>query len=289
MATWLFFISGLAVGALYALGGVGLVILNRATGVLNFAYGAIGGLGAMTAWQLLDWGWPEPVAWAASIGLGGLISLGYGGLIAPRLAHREPMVKAVATLGLAIILLGIMNLLWVITPRRLALVTDHASVDVLGMRITGTRILALTAGIVATAAMVVFLARTRMGLMMRALADSRQVAAVLGTPIRRVEATAWGISGLLAGFTGLLFGDLVRLDPAVLTFVVIPVIAASVVGRLTSIPGTFAAGLLIGIVESMIALVPQLAPFRVATPFVIAIVVLMWLQRGRALTFAGED
>jgi branched-chain amino acid transport system permease protein len=229
------------------------------------------------------------LVWAASIGLGCLISLGYGGLIAPRLAHREPMVKAVATLGLAIILLGIMNLLWIITPRRLALVTDHASVDVLGMRITGTRILALTAGIMATAGMVVFLARTRMGLMMRALADSRQVAAVLGTPIRRVEATAWGISGLLAGFTGLLFGDLVRLDPTVLTFVVIPVIAAAVVGRLTSIPGTFAAGLLIGIVESMIALVPQLAPFRVATPFVIAIIALMWLQRGRALTFAGED
>ncbi|MGA2290534.1 branched-chain amino acid ABC transporter permease [Bradyrhizobium sp.] len=289
MAYWLFLISGLAVGALYALGGVGLVILNRATGVLNFAYGAIGGLGAMVAWQLLDWGWPEPVAWAASIGLGCLISLGYGGLVAPRLAHREPVVKAVATLGLAIVLLGIMNLLWIITPRRLSLVTDLASIECLGLRITATRILALTAGVAATVAMVVFLARSRMGLMMRALADNRQVAAVLGTPIRRVEAIAWGLSGLLAGFTGLLFGDLVRLDPAVLTFVVIPVIAATVVGRLTSIPGTFGAGLLIGIIESMLALVPSLSPYRVAAPFVVAIAALMWLQRGRALTFAGED
>jgi branched-subunit amino acid ABC-type transport system permease component len=75
----------------------------------------------------------------------------------------------------------------------------------------------------------------------------------------------------------------------VLTFVVIPVIAATVVGRLTSIPGTFGAGLLIGIIESMLALVPALSPYRVAAPFVVAIAALMWLQRGRALTFAGED
>jgi branched-chain amino acid transport system permease protein len=135
----------------------------------------------------------------------------------------------------------------------------------------------------------VFLARTRVGLMMRALADNRQVASVLGTPILKVETTAWGISGALAGFTGLLFGDLVRLDPTVLTFIVIPIIATTVVGRLTSIPVTFVAGLLIGVIESMLALSKLLAPFRVAAPFVVAIVALMWLQRGRRLTFAGED
>jgi branched-chain amino acid transport system permease protein len=289
MAYWLFLMSGLAVGALYALGGVGLVILNRATGVLNFAYGAIGALGAMIAWQLMDWGFPEPLSWVASIGLGIGLSLGFGRLVAPGLAHREPVVKAVATLGFAVAILGVMNLFWIITPRKLSLSTDLVSVDIMGLRVTGTRILALVTGAVATIGMGVFLARTRVGLMMRALADNRQVASVLGTPILKVETTAWGISGALAGFTGLLFGDLVRLDPTVLTFIVIPIIATTVVGRLTSIPVTFVAGLLIGVIESMLALSKPLAPFRVAAPFVVAIVALMWLQRGRRLTFAGED
>lgn len=69
----------------------------------------------------------------------------------------------------------------------------------------------------------------------------------------------------------------------------IPFIATTIIGRLKSIPITFAAGLLIGVTESMLTLVKPLAPFRVAAPFVIAVLTLMWLQRGRRLTFAGED
>ncbi|MCM2451211.1 branched-chain amino acid ABC transporter permease [Agrobacterium vitis] len=285
----MFLVSGLAVGALYALGGVGLVILNRATGVLNFAYGAIGAVGAMSAWQLLAWNLPEPLAWGGCLAVSLLLSLGFGLLVAPGLAKREPVVKAVATLGFALCLLGMMNLLWVVTPRKLSLFSDMTSGDLLGMRVNGTRLIALVTGLVVTLGMGIYLARTRMGLLMRSLADNREVASVLGIPIQRVEAVAWGLSGLLAGFTGLMFGDLVRLDPAVLTSLVIPMIATTVVGRLQSIPVTFCAGLMIGVIESMLTLVKPLAPLRVAAPFVIAILALMWLQRGRQLTFSGED
>lgn len=285
----MFLVSGLAVGALYALGGVGLVILNRATGVLNFAYGAIGAVGAMMAWQVLEWHLPEPLAWAAAMGVSLALSLGFGLLVAPQLAHREPVIKAVATLGFALCLLGLMNLVWMVTSRKLGLFSDSLGLSIIGVRINGTRLIALAGGVIATLAMGIYLSRTRTGLLMRALADSRDVAAILGVPVRRVEAIAWGISGVLAGFTGLLFGGLVRLDPAVLTFLVIPVIATTIIGRLKSIPVTFAAGLLIGVTESMLTLVKPLAPFRVAAPFVIATLALMWLQRGRRLTFAGED
>jgi branched-chain amino acid transport system permease protein len=285
----LFIISGLAVGSLYALGGVGLVLLNRATGVLNFAYGAMGALGAMTAWQVLQWGYPEPFAWIACIAASTALSIGYGSLIGPGLAHREPVVKAVATLGFGIALLGAMNLLWLVNPRKLTLALDGVAVSIFGLRVTGTRLLAFAAGILMTAGMGLFLARTRLGLMMRALADNREIASILGTPIRKVEIAAWGVSGVLAGFTGLMFGDLVRLDPAVLTFMVIPVVATTVVGRLTSIRTTFLAGLAIGVIESLLTLYKPLAPFRVASPFIVAILTMMWLQRGRRLTFAGAD
>ncbi|MDR3376838.1 MAG: branched-chain amino acid ABC transporter permease [Ancalomicrobiaceae bacterium] len=285
----LFAVSGLAVGALYALGGVGLVLLNRATGVLNFAFGAIGALGAMTAWQLMQWGLPEWTGWLAALALGIALSLAYGGIVAPALAEREAVVKAAATLGFAIAILGAMNLLWVITPRKLVLALDSTAVSIAAVRVTGTRLIALGAGLGVTIGMSVFLNRTRLGLMMRALADNRDVAAILGTPVRRVETVAWAFSGLMAGFTGLLFASLVRLDPAVLTFIVIPVIASAIIGRLTSLAVTFAAGLVIGLAESLVALSPPLAPFRVAMPFVIAIAAMMWLQRGRQLAFSGQD
>lgn len=285
----MFLVSGLAVGALYALGGVGLVILNRATGVLNFAYGAIGAVSAMTAWQMLEWHLPEPLAWLAAIGVSLALSLGFGLIVAPQLAHREPVIKAVATLGFALCLLGLMNLIWVVTSRKLGLFSDGFGLSFLGVRVNGTRLIAFGGGVLATLAMGIYLSRTRTGLLMRALADGRDVASILGVPVRRVEAIAWGISGVLAGFTGILFGGLVRLDPAVLTFLVIPVIATTIIGRLKSIPVTFVAGLLIGVTESMLTLIKPLAPFRVAAPFIIATLALLWLQRGRRLTFAGED
>jgi branched-chain amino acid transport system permease protein len=124
---------------------------------------------------------------------------------------------------------------------------------------------------------------------MRALADRRDLSGVLGVPVVRVEAVAWGISGLLAGFTGLIFADLVRLNAGALTFLVIPAIAAAIVGRLESLPMTLAGGLLIGVMESFATLVRPIAPFRTATPFIVAAVLLIWLQRNRRLTFSGHD
>lgn len=285
----LFIASGLAVGALYALGGVGLVLLNRATGILNFAYGALGALGAMLAWQAMQWGAPEPLVWLLPIFVGAFFSLAFGRYIAPHLSQREPVVKAVATLGFAIVILGFMNLIWIDTPRKLSLTTDTISLNFAGLRVTLTRLIAFGLALTVALSMGVFLARTRTGLMMRSIAADRDVAALLGTPIRRVETLAWGLSGALAGFTGLLFGSLVRLDPATLTFLVIPMIATTVVGRLQSIPITFIAGLVIGVIESLMTLYKPLAPFRAMTPFVVAIITLMWLQRGRLLTFANED
>jgi branched-chain amino acid transport system permease protein len=79
----MFVVSGMAVGSLYALGGIGLVVLYRATGVLNLASGAIGMASAMVAWQLVQWGIFAPAAWLLGIALGVLLSVSYGRVITP--------------------------------------------------------------------------------------------------------------------------------------------------------------------------------------------------------------
>lgn len=285
----LFLINGLAVGAIYALSGVGLVVLYRATGVLNLAYGAIGAAGAMIAWQVMQWGWSEGIGWITALGVATALSLAYGRLLAPHLAYREPVVKAVATLGFAMVVLALMNWTWVEAPRRLSLTTDGFAVTLLGMRVTGTRLLAFAAAILVTAGIAVFLVTTRTGLRMRALANNRDLSSLLGVPVGQVETVAWLISGLLAGFSGLMFGDLVRLNPTVLTFLVIPAIAAAIVGRLESLVFALAGGMLIGVVESMATLAKPIAPYRAAAPFVVAVLLMLWFQRNRRLTFSGRD
>lgn len=285
----LFLVSGLAVGSLYALAGIGLVILRRSTGVLNLAYGAIAAFSAMAAWQVAESTGVGSLAWACAVAAGILLSLFYGRFVAPRLAWREPAVKAIASLGYMLILLGLMGVLWNDDLRKLDLPTDKLAVTMLGVRVTVTRIVALALSIAAVIATTIYLERTRTGLNMRALADDRNHAALLGIPIIRVETTAWGISGALAGLTGLLFGSLVRLEPTVITFMVIPAIAAAVCGRLQSLPMTLLGGLLIGVVEAMLTLYKPTALLRSMAPFVIAGLVILWMQRGRKLTFATDD
>jgi branched-chain amino acid transport system permease protein len=285
----LFFVSGLAVGSLYALGGIGLVVLYRATGVLNFANGAAGAAGAMTAWQLGQWNvWP-PATWLACIVVALIISLTYGRLIAPHLAWREPIVKAVATLGFALIILGLVSFIWIDDPRSLSLPTDKMAVQILGLRVTVTRLIVIATSVALVIGIWAFLKYTPIGLHMRSLANDRDLSALIGVPIIRVETFAWGLSGVIAGFTGLMFGDLIRLEPTVITFMVIPSVAAAICGRLEYLSLVLVGGLSIGVIESMLTLSPIFKSVRPLAPFVIAAIVLLWYQRGQRLTFGGGD
>ena len=104
-----FVVSGLATGAVYALSAVAIVILFRASGVVNLAQGAIGALSAIIAWQIGHSGGPPWIGWIAGVVAAVAVSLGYGRLLAPRVADSDPVVRAVATLGLGLVLLGVMD------------------------------------------------------------------------------------------------------------------------------------------------------------------------------------
>jgi len=287
--TGMFLASGLAIGSLYALGGIGMVVLFRASGVLNFSAGAAGAAGAMTSWQLVEWGVPAPAARLACISVALILTLAYGRIIAPMLAWRETVVKAVATLGFALIILGLVSWIWIDDPRSLTLPTDAASVTLMGLKVTGTRLLAFAATLLIALGIWLFLGRTQVGLQMCAVANDRDLSALLGIPILKVETIAWGIAGLLAGFTGLMFANLIRLEPVVITFMVIPSIAAALAGRLENLALVLIGGLSMGVIESLLTLSPTLKGARPIAPFVLAALVLLWYQRGARLTFGGRD
>lgn len=284
----LFLVSGLAVGSLYALGGIGLVVLYRATGVLNFANGAMGAFGVMLAWQLAQWGWPAAVTWLVAIVAATALSLLYGRLIAPGMAWRDPVVKAVSTLGFALVVLGITAFIWEDDVRKFSMPTDTMAIQMIGMRVTVTRLIVVLAAILLVIGIYFYLNRSRTGLQMRALANDRNISALIGIPILKVETVAWSIAGVISGFTGLMFGDLVRLEPFVITFMVIPAIAAAVCGRLDNLALVLIGGLSMGVIESLLTLSPALKSIRPVAPFVLAIVVLAWMQRGQRNLFSTE-
>jgi branched-chain amino acid transport system permease protein len=274
-----FLVAGLSTGAIYALSAVGLVILYRASGVVNLAQGAVGALSAILAWQIADSGGPNWVGWIVGIVVATTVSFVYGRLIAPRLAHGDPIVRAVATLGLALVLLGVMDLFWGEYGRVLRLPTDTLGIRILDVRVTYSRLIAWALSFAITIAMVTFLGRTRLGLAMRALANRREISGLLGVPVLRVDSWAWIISGLIASVSGILLANLTRMQPLFLTFMVIPAIAAAIAGRMQSLGVAVIGGLFIGIVEAIGTPFPAISSFRTLAPFVFAILALIWLQR----------
>jgi branched-chain amino acid transport system permease protein len=275
-----FVVAGVSLGSVYALSGVGIVMLHRATGTLNLAHGALGALSALVAWELTEErGWP--VLAASAVGLVATVALAavYGRVVARRLTGREPMVQASATLGLMLVLLGACNWYWGDRPRRLRLPSDRWGFSILDTRVTGTRLVALMLALGVTAGITMFLSRTRMGLRMRALADDRSVSSIIGVPVDRTTTTAWLIAGALAATTGVLLGNLSRLDPPTLTFLVIPGLAAAVCGRLTSLGATLAAGIAMGAAEALATPYGSVSSYRSAAPYLIGLLVVFWSAR----------
>lgn len=277
-----FLVIGLALGGVYALSGVGMVVLYRATGVLNLSFGAVGAMGALIAWQAINaWGLPQGIAWLICVAFAAVVTTVYGLIFGTALAQRDPLVRTTATLGLALILLGAMELLWTTSggaSRSLSLPSDSSGFEIGSVNVDWTQVISLGLGIVLTVATAVFLRATKLGTAMRAMANDRDITAMLGVPVTRVLAAAWFGCGVLAGVAGLLLADLVALDATTLTFLVISSVAAALIGRLRSIPVTFLAAVVIGTVDSLVTPINVLTNYRDMTPFVLAVVALFVLS-----------
>ena len=288
-----YIVTGLALGGIYALSGTGLVVLYRATGVLNLAFGAVGAMGAFIAYSITQAGSPGWVGWVVCILFGGVVTLGYGLVFGPALAGRGPLVQSVSTLGLALVLFGAIDLAWPTSGGQspsISFPTDNGGFTVSQLQVTWTQVIALALGIVIAVGTAAFLRYSKLGTAMRAMANDREITATLGVPVRRVEAAAWLGCGLLSGIAGLMLADLSALDDTTLVFtVVISSLAAALIGRLRSIPVTFAAALVIGLVHDLLTPITQVQPYQDMTPFVLAVIALLVMSSGAVMTRSREE
>ena len=280
-----FIVAGASLGAVYSLSGVGMVVLYRATGTLNLAHGALGATSALIAWELNDQrGWPVAAAVVVGLASSTVVAMLYAAVVARRLNETPPMTQAAATLGLTLAILGALNWRWADIPRRLRLPSDTWGFEVIGVRVTGTRLVAVALALAITGGVATLLQRTRLGLQMRALADDRHVSGQIGVPVGRVTVWAWLVAGVVAGLTGLLLGNLSRLDAPFLTFLVIPALAAAVCGKLRSLAGTVAAGIVMGLLEAVATPIDGISDYRAVMPYLIGLLVVFWFARSPART-----
>jgi branched-chain amino acid transport system permease protein len=247
-------LAGLALGAIAALSGVGLLITYRATGVFNVAHGAVAMMSAYFFWQLTD-GWGLPVWLAAVLVL--VVAAPLFGVFLERVVFRplqrrsaSPAESLVATIGILVLLMGIAYVLWGAQARHPASLFPRDVVHLGGLTVHEDAFSDLAVVLFGTGVLGLMLRLTPLGAQIRAVVDRRDLAELSGIDANRVAAIGWSIGCVFAALTGVLLTATLPLDPFGLTLVVLETFAMPVIARLTSIPIAIAAGLALGVGSS---------------------------------------
>lgn len=275
-------IGGLGTGSVYALLGVGFVIIYRATDVINFAQPALMILGAYASSALVNQaGLPF---WVSVVGA--MITLALVGMITERIALR-PMIGR-PSFSAATVTVGVFIVLLIVAFRLIGpdIITAGdpwglSTVNVLGATVFTLDLAKIVISLTAVAAVGLFLTRSRVGLAMRATALDQETALAQGVKVGRMFGLSWGISAALAALAGVLVSSGASGVDATIALVALKALPVIILGGLDSIKGSVIAGLLIGIAEGLTkAYQPEYAPwlganFDLVVPYLIMIIVLM--------------
>lgn len=288
-------LAGIATGSIAALSGLGLVLTYRATGVFNFAHGAIAMFVAYLLWQMRI-GWHWPLILAAPIAI---LVCGPGiGLILERLVFRpletkgaSTSEKLVATLGVFVVLVGLALTIW-------GPVHKSDSPDLFGSRPfrftsdlqMGQNQFAEVLIVLLSGAVLLWLFRyTHTGTRIRAVVDRRQLADLSAVNANRVSALGWALGCGFAGLTGVLLAPQLELDPFRLTLLVVDTFGVAVIARLTSMPLAVAGGIVLGVVQSLLTRWTPSEPWASLKPNLLVVALIAFLLIYRSLNQREGD
>jgi branched-chain amino acid transport system permease protein len=251
-------LAGLVTGSLYGLLALGIVLVYRTTGVLNFAYGAIGAVCACFMYILLTG--PHLNFWLACI-LALLFALVLG-IVLERCFARPVLeapifTKAIATLALALVLQTIAQQVWPQLTSPVHFPTPfegHAlHIGAIYLSLIDLTVLAVTALLMV--GLNLFLTHTKLGIAMRATADGLSASRLMGVPVGLIFLLAWSLSALVAAIAGILMASEQNIiDVQFMNPVLLLAFVAAVLGGLDSLPGALIGGLLVGLADNLLAL-----------------------------------
>jgi branched-chain amino acid transport system permease protein len=256
--------AGLALGAIAALSGVGLIITNRATGVFNIAQGAIAMLSAYLFWQLVHV-WHVPTAIAAVLVLFGFAPA--VGVLIQRVVFRplqrrnaSAAESLVATIGLTVLIIGIAYKVWGAQAQNAVNLLPQNAWHLGSITIQSDAVSDLAIVVVGTAVLSVVVRRTSLGTSIRAVVDCRDLAQLAGIDADRVAAIGWSAGTFISALAGILIAPQIQLTPFGLTLVVLETFAVPVIAGLTNLPVAILAGVALGVGSSEMSLLSPTGP-----------------------------
>ncbi len=308
-----FAVLGLGIGVVYAGFGLALLVTHRGANVVNFAVGAVAMWGGYVYYGLrssgrlyfpvvgvpnsVSMGGPAPL-WLAVVG--GVASAAALNLVAELVVFRQlrrapDLAKIVASVGLMLLVQAVAAVAFGSQQLVAPSVLSTASLTLGAQSAPWSDVELLGVALVVTAALGAYFRFFRSGLAMQGVAESEASVALVGRSPTRLAAGAWALSGALAGLFGVLVAPLVGLNTVSDTLYVVPALAAVLVGRLRSLAATCAAGIGLGVFQSIVDFLktmswyPGWAQRGVGEALPLVVIVVALAVAGRSLPFRGDD
>jgi branched-chain amino acid transport system permease protein len=278
----LFAILGCGAGAAYALTGLGVVLIYKGSGVVNFAQGAVAMIAAFCCNDLVNEGLSVYVAAAITIAGAAAAGVVFYLIVMRPLRNASALSQVIATLGLLVTLVGVAVLRWndvALTGQLAPSLLPSDPVTLFGTAFGQDRLWLLGTAVVTCVLLEALYRSTNFGLATRAAAESERGASLLGISPDAVAVQNWALGFAAAAIAGLLVAPITALNVSALAFVILPALSAAVVGRFTSFGMTAAAGILIGVCQSLATRYWTLQGVSVALPLVVVIVALVLTGR----------
>jgi len=244
-------LNGVAVGAIYALVALGLVMIYKATEIINFAHGDILMASAFVGWGLIAVvGLPFWAALILTILLAAALAYVLDAVVMRVIVGQPQFAGAMLALAIAFMLRGAVSMGFGPTSRTFPTPWSGQTTHIGPIVVADLNLVILAAAVLITALLFVFLRRTTLGVAIQAASQNQLAAYLCGIPVKRVNSLVWAIAGAIAAVSGMLLAPIALVDIG-LWFVVLKALAALVLGGFGSIPGAIVGGILIGVVEQL--------------------------------------
>jgi branched-chain amino acid transport system permease protein len=277
-------VAGLGIGAIYAALALALVLIHRATGVINFAQGEMAMFTTYIAWTLIEnHGWSYWPAFVATLAFAFLLGVGVQRTVIAPVSNASVLTVVIMTIGLVLTFNGLASLIWSAEIRSFPSPFPNETWQIGGVSISQQDVGTFAVVLALVALLWAFFQFTKIGLALRASALNPDASRLVGVRVGWMLAIGWGLAAMLGAVAGMLAAPTVLLDPNMMQAILIYAFAAAVLGGIDSPLGAIAGGLLLGVGLNLIGTYSDFVGADLKLPVALLIILVVLLVRPAGL------
>jgi branched-chain amino acid transport system permease protein len=277
-------VGGLGDGAIYGALALALVLIHRATGVINFAQGEMAMFTTYIAWSLMEnHGWSYWPAFAATLLFAFVLGVGIQRVVIAPVANASVLTVVIMTIGLVLTFNGLAGLIWSAEIRAFPSAFPNETWQLGDVSISQESVGTFGVVVVLVALLWAFFQFTKIGLALRASALNPEASRLVGVRVGWMLAIGWGLAAMLGAVAGMLAAPSAFLEPTMMQAILIYAFAAAVLGGIDSPFGAIAGGLLLGVGLNLIGTYIDFVGADLRLPVTLLIILIVLLVRPAGL------